>query len=56
MPRESQHKSTTPTPGPKPVPILGNILDMRQGEIFEILLEFHKTYGDIVRLELPKNQ
>ena len=47
---------TTGTPGPKPAPILGNILDMRQGEVFETLLEFHKTYGDIVRLELPKNK
>jgi cytochrome P450 len=45
----------TITPGPKPSPILGNILDMRQGEVFETLLEFHLTYGDIVRLELPKN-
>lgn len=43
------------TPGPKPAPILGNILDMRQGEVFETLLEFHKSYGDIVQLELPKN-
>lgn len=49
-------KASQTTPGPKPAPVLGNILDMRQGEVFEILLEFHKTYGDIVRLELPKNQ
>lgn len=49
-------KTSTATPGPKPAPILGNILDMRQGEVFETLLEFHKTYGDIVQLELPKNQ
>ena len=48
--------TSTATPGPKPAPILGNILDMRQGEVFETLLEFHKTYGDIVRLELPKNK
>jgi len=51
--KTNQHSSSTP--GPKPVPILGNILDMRQGEVFETLLEFHKSYGDIVQLELPKN-
>jgi len=56
MPQEISHENPPSTPGPKPAPILGNILDMRQGEVFEILLEFHKTYGDIVRLELPKNQ
>jgi cytochrome P450 len=43
-------------PGPKAAPILGNILDMRQGEVFEVLIEFHKEYGDIFLLELPKNQ
>lgn len=48
--------TVNPTPGPKPAPILGNILDMRQGEVFETLLKFHKDYGDIVLLELPKNK
>jgi cytochrome P450 len=56
MPQKDFDNSNTATPGPKPAPILGNILDMRQGEVFETLLEFHKTYGDIVRLELPKNK
>jgi cytochrome P450 len=56
MAQEKIRKGMSTTPGPKPAPILGNILDMRQGEVFEILLDFHKTYGDIVRLELPKNQ
>jgi cytochrome P450 len=56
MSHESSQEGTFSTPGPKPSPILGNILDMRQGEVFETLLEFHKTYGDIVQLELPKNQ
>ena len=56
MTPEKPTQTSQTTPGPKPAPVLGNILDMRQGEVFEILLEFHKTYGDIVRLELPKNQ
>ncbi len=56
MSQDSLQRNTTSTPGPKPMPVLGNILDMRQGEVFETLLEFHKTYGDIVQLELPKNQ
>jgi hypothetical protein len=56
MSRDSSISANISTPGPKPAPILGNILDMRQGEVFNILLEFHKTYGDIVLLELPKNQ
>jgi cytochrome P450 len=56
MSQKDFDNSSTATPGPKPAPILGNILDMRQGEVFETLLEFHKTYGDIVRLELPKNK
>ncbi|UCD97551.1 MAG: cytochrome P450 [Chloroflexota bacterium] len=56
MPPEKTAQSSQTIPGPKPSPILGNILDMRQGEVFEILLEFHKKYGDIVLLELPKNQ
>ena len=43
-------------PGPKAAPIIGNILDMRQGEVFEVLIEFHKKFGDIYQLELPKNQ
>ena len=56
MSQEINDFNNDSTPGPKPAPILGNILDMRQGEVFETLLEFHKTYGDIVRLELPKNK
>ena len=56
MSQELNELNIDSTPGPKPAPILGNILDMRQGEVFETLLEFHKTYGDIVRLELPKNK
>ena len=49
-------KDFSSIPGPKAAPILGNLLDMRQGEVFEVLIDYHKEYGDIFLLELPKNQ
>lgn len=56
MDKNKNVKDFRSIPGPKAAPILGNILDMRQGEVFEVLIEFHKEYGDIYLLELPKNQ
>ena len=56
MSQKSNSESIISTPGPKPALILGIILDTRQGKVFNTLLEFHQTYGDIVRIELPKNQ
>jgi cytochrome P450 len=48
-------KEFSSIPGPKAAPILGNILDMRQGEVFKIMVDMHKKYGDLFLLELPKN-
>jgi cytochrome P450 len=56
MAKSSRQSDLSIIPGPKAAPIIGNILDMRQGEVFEVLIDFHKEFGDIYQLELPKNQ
>ena len=56
MSQKCNSESIFSTPGRKPALILDNILDPRQGKVIHTLLEIHKTYGDIVCLELPKNQ
>ncbi len=41
-----------PVPGPKGLPVLGNINQIRQGELFDTLLSMHETFGDIVRFTI----
>ncbi len=48
--------NTTPAknaPGPKSVPVLGNILDIRRaGGLIQFYVDANKQYGDIVRLQM----
>ncbi|XP_060551807.1 cytochrome P450 2B1-like [Ruditapes philippinarum] len=43
-------------PGPKPLPIIGNIFDVRgKGALYEVALNLRQKYGDLVRLQLGPN-
>lgn len=48
----SNSTSSVTLPGPSPLPLLGNILDFRGGDMLERHLELVETYGDIVHLKL----
>ncbi|KIJ70482.1 hypothetical protein HYDPIDRAFT_23584 [Hydnomerulius pinastri MD-312] len=41
-----------PPPGPKPIPIIGNLLDMPKEKPWETFLEWGKEYGDIVSIDV----
>ena len=36
-------------PGPKPVPVLGNILDLTAHELWKRATEWAKQYGELIR-------
>lgn len=42
-------------PGPKPLPILHNLLDFRRnsGRVIYYLQECYKKYGEIFKMEIP---
>ncbi|KAM4696361.1 cytochrome P450 2C23-like [Rhinophrynus dorsalis] len=39
-------------PGPRPLPLLGNILDIKKGDISTYLAEVRSKYGDLVTIHL----
>ncbi|KAF9036901.1 cytochrome P450 [Hymenopellis radicata] len=44
----SVRKKDTLSPGPTPLPILGNLFDIPKGKPWECFAELSKTYGDLV--------
>ncbi|KAM4696360.1 cytochrome P450 2A3-like [Rhinophrynus dorsalis] len=42
-------------PGPRPLPLLGNILDIKKGDISTYLVEVRSKYGDLFTLHLGPN-
>lgn len=39
-------------PGPTALPIIGNILQLRQGDVLDIFRQYRKEYGDIFTVQL----
>jgi cytochrome P450 len=39
-------------PGPRPLPVIGNALDLRRGHLHHTLARLARTYGPIMRLQL----
>ncbi|RPD74228.1 cytochrome P450 [Lentinus tigrinus ALCF2SS1-7] len=53
--RSSRRRGPLP-PGPKPLPLLGNLLDIPKDQPWIKYREWAGKYGDIVSLQLPDNQ
>ncbi|TFK86630.1 cytochrome P450 [Polyporus arcularius HHB13444] len=54
--RSSRRRGLPFPPGPKPLPLLGNLLDIPKDQPWVTYRDFAARYGDIVGLQLPGNQ
>ncbi|HNN96663.1 MAG TPA: cytochrome P450, partial [Pseudomonadota bacterium] len=51
-PASSSPSTTVPIPGPKPLPIVGNLTDMKRGDLLGTAEALFAGYGDFVRIKL----
>jgi hypothetical protein len=51
--RQTGRGSLPLPPGPKPLPLIGNLLDMPQGKAWLKYRDWHDRYGDIVCISTP---
>jgi hypothetical protein len=51
--RQTGRGSLPLPPGPKPLPLIGNLLDMPQGKAWLKYRDWHDRYGDVVCISTP---
>jgi hypothetical protein len=49
--RRTRRNGRVLPPGPKPLPLIGNLLDMPKEKVWETYRKWNERYGDIVYLE-----
>ncbi|SFM80063.1 cytochrome P450 / NADPH-cytochrome P450 reductase [Pseudonocardia ammonioxydans] len=52
-PSGNRSPGTTAVPGPRPLPLIGNALDVPSGRTIQALMELTRRYGPIMRLHTP---
>jgi hypothetical protein len=54
--RQTAHGSLPLAPGPKPLPVVGNLFDIPQGKAWLTYRDWHDRYGDIVYIDAPQQK
>jgi hypothetical protein len=54
--RQTVRGSLPLPPGPKPLPIVGNLFDIPQGKAWLTYRDWHDRYGDIVYIDAPQQK
>jgi hypothetical protein len=54
--RQAARGSLPHPPGPKPLPIVGNLFDIPQSKAWLTYRDWHDQYGDIVYIDTPQQK